>query len=190
MEYQEYLDLQKEKTLDPARRAIWFGEEWNDKIAGFREVFEQHAGILATCGRALCVGARTGQEVQVLRDMGINAIGIDLVPCEPLVVEGDMHAIPFEDETFEFVFSNAIDHSLYPDKFIAETERVVSSSGHVLLHLHPDVTLDKYGVFYVTDPTRQVTSLFRRCNVVADRQIPRVIGGVTWEILMAAGGPT
>jgi SAM-dependent methyltransferase len=190
MQYQEYIDLQKEKTLNPTRRAKWCGEQWESKLAGFREVFDQHAGILATCGRALCVGARTGQEVQVLRDMGIDAIGIDLVPCEPLVVQGDMHAIPFEDDAFGFIFSNAIDHALYPDKFIAEAERVIRPGGRILLHLHPNVTPDKYGVFYVTDPTRQVTSLFKRCKVVADRQIPRVIGGVTWEILMAAGGPT
>ncbi len=183
MDYPEYIELQKEKTLDPVRRALWFGDEWQFKIDGFREVFEQHTEAMATCGRALCVAARTGQEVQALRDMGVDAIGIDLVPCEPLVVEGDMHALPFDDATFGFVFSNAIDHSLYPDKFISEVERVTCIGGHILLHLHPNVALAKYGVFYVTDPTNQVTRLFKRCKVVADRHIPRVIGGVTWEIV-------
>ncbi len=186
MDYPEYIALQKEKTLDPTNRKAWLGEQWDSKLRGFREVFDRHAGILANCGRALCVGARTGQEVQALRDMGVDAIGIDLVPCQPLVVEGDMHAIPFDDNRFGFVFSNAVDHALYPDKFVAELERVIGDGGHVLLQLLVKEPSDKYGVFY-TEDAGYVTDLFRQCKVLVSGPIPRNFAAMDWEILMGAG---
>ena len=42
--------------------------------------------------------------------MGANAIGVDICPCPPHVVEGDMHDLPFESDTFDFVFSSSALH--------------------------------------------------------------------------------
>lgn len=149
MDYNDYLELQKEKTTDPTRRAKWLNEEWNLKLDGFKNIFVKNQRYIGT--DCLCIGARTGQEVQALRDRGKEAIGIDLVSCEPLVIEGDFHNLEFKDCSFDFVFSNVFDHALYPDKFCFEIFRTLRFGGYALLHLqvnHPD---DKYGVHDVKD---------------------------------------
>ena len=65
----------------------------------------------------LCLGARTGQEVVALKELGVeNSIGIDIVPHEPNVIKGDIHDLDFKDETFDFVYTNIIDHSINPKK--------------------------------------------------------------------------
>ena len=147
--YIEYINLQKEKTTDPVRREKWLNGEWLSKISGFKEVFNKHIDYIGN--KCLCIGARTGQEVQALIDLNKNAIGIDLVACEPLVVEGDFHDLSFDDESFDFIFSNAFDHSLYPSKFCSEIIRVLKPGGVTLLHLQISEDNDKYGVYNITD---------------------------------------
>ena len=92
-EYTQYLDHQRGNTLDPVRRKKWLNEEWDLKINGFKTVFSKllDEGALKTDQRALCIGARTGQEIIALRELGIDAVGIDIVPHDDLVLEGDMH---------------------------------------------------------------------------------------------------
>lgn len=152
--YIEYINLQKEKTTDPVRREKWLNGEWLSKIAGFKKIFNKHVDYIGN--ECLCIGARTGQEVQALIDLNKNAIGIDLVACEPLVVEGDFHDLSFDNESFDFVFSNAFDHSLYPSKFCSEMIRVLKPGGVVLLHLQVNVPNDKYGVFDIKDTQADV----------------------------------
>jgi len=180
--YQDYLDHQKEKTLDPQRREKWLGKEWESKLTGFNEVFQRHSDVLKTCRKAICIGARTGQEVKALRDLGIDAIGIDLVPHPPLVIEGDMHNIPFEDGSFDFAFSNCFDHSLHPDRFISEMERVTKPGGHALIQLQIGVSQDKYTETKVKSSS-QVTKLFKQSKIVEDKQIPQNFAAMNWEIL-------
>jgi len=144
MEYSQYIKLQKEKTCDPQRREKWLNEEWSLKLNGFRKVFNNNQKYIGS--NCLCIGARTGQEVQALRDDGKEAIGIDLVPCEPLVIEGDFHNLSYEDDSFDFLFSNVFDHALYPEKFCSEAFRVLKENGFMLWHLQVNVTNDAYGV--------------------------------------------
>lgn len=146
--YDDYVKHQMEKTLDPVRREKWLGEEWDLKIDFFRGVFERHGALIRSApGRqALGLGARTGQEVQAMLDSGLDAVGVDLVPCEPLVVEGDIHDLPFPEESFDFVFSNIFDHALKPRVFMREAQRVLRPGGLFLLHLSVDRATDAYGV--------------------------------------------
>ena len=87
--------------------------------------------------KVLCLGARRGWEVWAWRTLGFDAIGIDIQEYEdnPYVVYGDFHDIPFPDGEFDYVFSNALDHSLYPEKFISEADRVLKLSGKLLLEI-------------------------------------------------------
>jgi len=181
--YQDYLSHQKEKTLNPAKREKWLSEEWEIKLNGFREVFNRYNDILKTSKKALCLGARTGQEVQALRDMGIDAIGIDLVPYEPLVIEGDIHNIAFPDESFDFVFSNSFDHALHPDKVVSEIERVLKREGYALLQLQIGIYQDEY-TETVIKTSAKVIHLFKHSSVIIDKEIPQNFAGMTWEILM------
>ena len=46
--------------------------------------------------KGVCLGSRTGQEVKALIDLGIDAIGIDLVEFPPYTIVGDVHNMQFE----------------------------------------------------------------------------------------------
>jgi SAM-dependent methyltransferase len=150
MDYEDYVNLQKEKTEDPIRRNKWLSARHENAVK-FTETFKVSS---ISChlpndkmAKILCVGARTGEEVLALRMLGYeNTIGIDLVPCDQLVIYGDMHDMPFEDGEFEFVYTNVIDHSLHPKKFVSETFRVLSGTGVAFFQLQVGTAGDKYGV--------------------------------------------
>ena len=170
--YSDYVEFQKLKTSDPVRRAKWLNQEWDLKLNGFLDEFRKliDIDVLEPRHQALCLGARTGQEVEALRQLGVEAVGIDLVPCKPLVVEGDIHNLEFEDMSFDFVFSNILDHSIDPMKMASEAERVTKPSGHIFLqtqiHLHQDEFTE-----FVISKTRQVIELFEGSECIMAKMI-------------------
>ncbi|RME57120.1 class I SAM-dependent methyltransferase, partial [Candidatus Parcubacteria bacterium] len=168
--YTDYLRHQKEKTLDPQRIQKWLGEEWDIKLEGFKRIFKRNWEYLQDKKNALCLGARTGQEVAALQSLGLNAIGIDLVPFAPYTIAGDVHDLAFKDGEFGFVFSNIFDHVLYPDKFCSEIERVLRPGGVAILHLQVGIELDEYAETFVNDPDA-VIKLFENVAVVESRPI-------------------
>lgn len=163
--YEDYINHQKEKTLDPVRRKKWLTDEWDEKLQIFYRIFkfllidswvvEKHW---------LCVGARTGQEVAALEKLGANAVGVDLVACPPYVREGDMHNLPFKDNTFDGIFSNVLDHSLYPDKAVLEMIRVIKPGGLIFLHLQ--VGVDLAGISLRSQGTYDVLELRNTSDIL------------------------
>ena len=161
--YEKYIDHQKEKTLDPVRREKWLGQEWGLKINGFKQEFNKLSSFLTSDKKCLCLGARTGQEVVALKEMGINeVIGIDIVPHEPYVIKGDIHNLEFEDETFDFVYTNIIDHSIDPKKMISEIERVLKNDGIFFLQIQLGLNQDEYTVFEIQNPVYDIATLFNK----------------------------
>ena len=182
--YEDYINHQKEKTTDPRRRKLWLGKEWKMKIDIFKNVFEYYKNnkILKENMKCLCFGARTGQEVVALSEIGMNALGIDIVPHEPYVIKGDIHDAPFEDNSFDFVFTNIIDHSINPGKFMNEIERVLKSGGHALVQLQLNCKSDEYAENDVHN-SKSVINLFKESEVLIDREIPFTLS-MNWEFLM------
>jgi SAM-dependent methyltransferase len=90
-------------------------------------------------GKMLCLGARLGEEVEAWQSFGFDAIGIDLNPGEnnKWVTKGDFHSLEFEDESFDYVFSNSVDHVLDINKFNKECYRVLKSGGKALFEVRP-----------------------------------------------------
>ena len=86
---------------------------------------------------ALCLGAYRGIEVQVLRELGWNAWGIDIAPPvnSRFVVYGDFHDLQLPSSSFDLVYSNNAKHSTHPDKFIEEIRRVLSPHGQLILEV-------------------------------------------------------
>ena len=165
--YDEYINFQKKKTTDPIRRKKWLGIEWNMKIKIFQKKFSEYIkkGFLKEGMKCICLGARTGQEVVALNNLKMDAIGIDIVEQEPNVIKGDIHDVPFEDNTFDFAFTNVFDHSIYPNKFISEIERVLKPNGYCLLHLEVDKKSDIYAENKVPT-TESVIELFKKSKVL------------------------
>lgn len=180
--YDKYVAKQKEKTLDPMRIRRWQNEEWKVKYDGFRNAFERNSKYLGE--RAICLGSRTGQEVAALRDMGIDAVGIDLVAFPPYTVEGDIHDLKYQDGEFQFAFTNVFDHALYPDKFVSEIERVCS--GYTLMHLQLNTSGDEYSENKVSSAD-DVVGLFKKSKVVSSKPLNGSFDGMNWELVVKHG---
>ncbi|KAJ8758847.1 hypothetical protein K2173_002626 [Erythroxylum novogranatense] len=145
--YDAYIQRQLNKTLNPKLRETWLTRDWGRKVRVFATFFEvlKQKGLLFNESKALCIGARVGQEVAALRLVGVgDSVGIDLVPYPPLVIKGDFHQQPFHDGTFDFEFSNVFDHALYPEKFVGEIERTLKPGGVCVLHVALSKRSDKY----------------------------------------------
>ncbi|XP_057776850.1 uncharacterized protein LOC130995541 [Salvia miltiorrhiza] len=171
--YDAYIQRQLNKTLNPKLRKIWTTRDWERKIRVFAAFFEdlKRSGLLSNSSRALCVGARMGQEVEALRRVGVSdSVGLDLVPSPPLVVRGDFHRQPFRDATFDFEFSNVFDHALYPDKFVGEIQRTLRPGGVCVLHVALSRRSDKYSAndLFSVDPLK---NLFNRSHFLRLRAV-------------------
>jgi ubiquinone/menaquinone biosynthesis C-methylase UbiE len=132
--------------------------------------------------KCLCLGARTGQEVVALQQLKMDPIGIDIVPNEPYVIYGDIHDLKYENETFDFSYTNVFDHSIYPSKFISEIERVLKISGHVLIQLQINKRIDKYSENEIYN-ARNVIDLFKNSICIKQKKIGNTLG-MNYEILI------
>jgi len=160
-DYEDYINFQKQKTTNPEKRQKWLNEEWRSKIDGFKAEFNKLSEFLNPEKKCLCLGARTGQEVVALHEMGItDSIGIDIIPQEPHVIMGDIHNLDFPDNTFDFIYTNIIDHSIDPQKMISEAERVLKMSGIMMIQIQIGINQDEYTEFIIDNPFLDIVTLF------------------------------
>ncbi|XP_057514968.1 uncharacterized protein LOC130796608 [Actinidia eriantha] len=171
--YDAYIQRQVNKTLNPKLRKIWTTRDWARKVRVFARFFEdlKQRGLLSNGSKSLCIGARVGQEVAALKQVGVSdSVGMDLVPYPPLVIKGDFHSQPFENETFDFEFSNVFDHALYPGKFVGEIERTLRPGGVCVLHVLISKRADKYSAndLFSVGP---LVKLFEKSEMVEVRSV-------------------
>ncbi|XWS60330.1 hypothetical protein CRYUN_Cryun07bG0026600 [Craigia yunnanensis] len=171
--YNAYIERQLNKTLNPKLRKIWMTRDWERKVRVFFHFFRslKQRNLLFNDSKALSIGARVGQEVAAMKLVGVSdSVGIDLVPYPPLVVKGDFHAQPFENQTFDFEFSNVFDHALYPWKFVGEIERTLKPNGVCVLHVALLRRADKYSAndLYSVEP---LVELFKESELVEVRKV-------------------
>ena len=117
----------------------------------------------------LCLAARLGGEVRAFKRRGADAIGIDLNPGKDNkdVIYGDFHDIPFKSDWFDYVFTNSIDHVLYPKKMFSEAHRVLKPGGIFILEIHPG----KMGEYEVLDANeKRIIRMAKKYFVVLKRQ--------------------
>ncbi|MDE6141731.1 MAG: class I SAM-dependent methyltransferase [Bacilli bacterium] len=100
--------------------------------------------------RILMLGCGTGEESLLLKEFGASdIIGMDLSSKSIKIAKetypdieflvGDMHDLPFEDESFDFVYSSlAIHYSSEPKQVYQEIYRVLKKNGQLLFSVgHP-----------------------------------------------------
>ena len=100
------------------------------RVNGFKSYIKQ--------SKILCLGARTGAEVVAFKNLGfIDAIGIDVNPGKnnKYVIKGDFHNMDFEDNTFDTVYSNCIDHAWNLRKLSKEIYRVSNKKARLILEI-------------------------------------------------------
>ena len=183
LKYDDYILRQKEKTLDPKKIEKWLGEEWKTKLDGFRDLFQRNIEFIDQVQNCICLGARTGQEVVALKELGKDAIGIDLVEFSPHTIVGDIHNLSFDNCIFDLAFTNIFDHSFAPSKFISEIERVIMSSGFIIINLQLKISGDKYSENVIYDPNG-VIELFKDSKLIRSHSISNTFDGMNWEIVM------
>ncbi|KAJ7957651.1 Methyltransferase type 11 [Quillaja saponaria] len=171
--YENYIKRQLGKTLNPKLRKIWTTRDWDRKIQVFSRFFDElkKKNLLSNSSKSLCIGARVGQEVEALKRIGVSdSVGIDLVPYPPLVLEGDFHNQPFQNETFDFEFSNVFDHALYPENFVSEIERTLKPGGVCVIHVALSRRSDKFSAndLYSVKP---LVKMFKGSELVHVHQV-------------------
>jgi SAM-dependent methyltransferase len=126
-------ELHKDKHAIPARTI--------HLVELFRSKVKPTAGQ-----KILCIGCRYGAELDYLESTaGLQATGLDLFSVDPRIVIGDMHKIPFEENTFDYVYScHSLEHSFDVEKALQEFVRVCKNGGHLIIevpiHFQPSKT--------------------------------------------------
>jgi ubiquinone/menaquinone biosynthesis C-methylase UbiE len=96
--------------------------------------------------KMLETGCGRGEFLNNFKDLGLDVVGVDISP-EATIFENDLDVrlcdvenekLPFDDNTFDVVYSKSfIEHLYYPERYLEEAYRVLKPNG-VLLTLVPD----------------------------------------------------
>ena len=179
--YEDYVKYQLKKTSDKTKQAKWKGSEWELKINIFKNLFKSNQNEIEQKTNAICLGSRTGQEVVALKEIGVNnVIGIDLHEFQPYTIKGDIHDIAFDNETFDLVFTNIFDHSLYPEKMASEVNRILTKDGIFIIHLQ-DRPGDKYTEINITD-MEKIVELFSPLKLLKKTDIRNISGIIAMDV--------
>ena len=93
-----------------------------------------------TDSKVLCIGPRNEAEIFMLWSYGFkleNIVGLDLISYSPLIDLGDMHFLPYENDSFDVIVSSCtFAYSTNIMKAIAEIKRVIRPNGIVAVMSH------------------------------------------------------
>jgi len=136
-DYKSYKDYTVDQTAKPKLREAYIRKKSERKYKNCLKHFEKFNKFFGGMRRVLCLGARFGEEVKAFRDLGHYALGIDLFEDETdLVVQGDWNNLPFEDNSYDVIYTNSIDHCYDLDKELSEINRVLTPDGIVIIDLN------------------------------------------------------
>ena len=122
-------------------------------------------------GTILCLGARYGEEVKAWQEFGFTATGIDLNPGKKnkYVVAGDFHDLNWPNESFDYIWSNSMDHALYLDRMLKEAHRVLKKGGLAIFeckqHVKSSVTADKFWEAVFWESQEEIIKFFKDLNI-------------------------
>ena len=146
--YNDYLAHQSDKlTKGISKRMDKFTlDKFNRRVKSFKKRFKEIKKYIVGID-VLCLGARLGEEVAALRAMGFDScLGIDINPGfnNNYVVKGDFNNMPFDDESFETIFTNSIDHAWDLKVLSKEMARVIVPGGRLILEISHNKKGQKY----------------------------------------------
>lgn len=159
-------DAARSTFAAPSRVDLWTSKGWRKAVQFYSSVFQDLIvdGYLTPNSKSLCVETSAGQDVFALREIGVvDAIGTAKKKSPPLVVSALPSRQPFDDDTFDFVFSGggALDKVMRPLDFASEIARTLKPEGFLVVHTK---TKDEYSFNSFVD-------LFNCCKVVKTREL-------------------
>lgn len=149
----EYLEHQIAKKIaqDKLRYAK---DRFQVDYEAFRKRFYRYRWFIN--GNIICLGARLGAEVKSLRDLGYShAFGIDIADYdeeERYVIHGDFMKMQFADNTFDFSYTNSLDHAYDPILFFNEVARVMKPGGYSLFDIQGNPKTNEFPGFHIWRP--------------------------------------
>lgn len=151
--------IEQEKHVTPIEGSV-FGEHLKVSIDQLKTYF---------IGKVLDVGCGDGYGMQLIKDMGFEVEGVDLLPSRVKlatdrgfkVTQAPQEALPFEDKSFDTVFSShTLEHSFDVDKAISELHRVAKRGILVVPYGEtPSMRLESH-----TSPFETADDLLRRLD--------------------------
>lgn len=130
--YKHYVQIQLDKSFKNSSY-IRFWRFW-----GRTGLIERLDQVLPQSSREdmsiLCVGCRDSRELNNVKRMCRlkNITGLDLFSEDPRIKVGDMHAMPFDDNSFDVLISvDNLEHAYEPAKALSEFRRVVKKGGFI-----------------------------------------------------------
>ncbi|MFQ6649057.1 hypothetical protein Gotur_023059 [Gossypium turneri] len=140
---------------------LYASREWDKAVHFYSSIFEDmiSKGYLSPHSKSLCVEAPNGHEVFALKKIGVeDSIGIFRKAAKPLVIRGEDDRIPFDDNTFDFIFSGGarVEMSARPFDFASEIVRALKPQGFAVFHVKAN---DTYSLNSFLD-------LFHSCKLI------------------------
>lgn len=128
--YDEYVAHQRAKLDASGKQCA--GMPAAQFAAQFRDITE-----LPDAASILCLGARTGEEVEAFISLGHFAVGIDLNAgaSNRYVVTGDFHKLQYADRSVDCVYTNCLDHAFDVARIAREAARVLKPSGLFIVEM-------------------------------------------------------
>ncbi|WOH06514.1 hypothetical protein DCAR_0625942 [Daucus carota subsp. sativus] len=114
--------------------------------------------------KSLCLEPGSREEIIALRDVGVeNAIGVSRKRSLPLILQGTALRQPFDDDSFDFVFSGVfvLERSNEPVRFALEVSRTLKPGGFFVVHTK---AIDSYSL-------NSLLELFNWCILIDSREI-------------------
>ena len=187
--YDHYLNKQKEKNINILCGSLSYLNPTIDydgfvlRVDEFLDTFKaSHIIDFLPTGRVLCLGARCGEEVQAFSELGYEAVGLDLVPAHPMVIQGDFHNIKFKDGSFDMIYCNCLDHVFDLNKVLKECNRVTSKI--IFLHLGIKACLSEYETISI-DNVEEILNILKY-NSLQKRigDVARFSGEINCELIL------
>ncbi|KAM7467927.1 hypothetical protein LguiB_015489 [Lonicera macranthoides] len=145
---------------------LWTNQGNQKAVLFYSSVFHDLIadGYLSPESKALCLETPAGDDVFGLKEIGVtNSVGIYKRAKPPLVLSGHAIRQPFDDNTFDFIFSGpgAIEKSEKPSDFAAEVARTLKPEGFLVVHTASN---DSYSF-------NSFIGLFNCCRFIRSRKI-------------------
>ena len=175
--YQAYLEHQSEKLEKKLSQIQQYDLEYEKIVKNrYQNAFEFSGKTM------LCLAARLGGEVRAFKSLGALAIGVDLEPGKnnKHVLYGDFHNLQFADNSFDFAFTNAIDHVFELEIFLQEVQRVLVSGGLFIVEF-AEVNPSEYEVLDTKDINPILNIIKNFFKVVDNQPMSNLTDFATWS---------